>query len=66
MAEFATAKWIKSSQSDQNGACVEIAFDANHTGIRDSKNPHGGHLTTRTVAFGQLVAAIKTGTLDPR
>jgi hypothetical protein len=51
-------RWRKSSLSDGQDTCVELA----HTGeaVRDSKNPAGPALTVSTHA---LLAAIKNGRL---
>lgn len=51
--------WRKSSRSQQQGACVELAttLDA----IRDSKDPEGPVLLVNVPAF---VAAVKAGRFD--
>jgi hypothetical protein len=43
---FSSAVWRKSSRSGSgsNGACVEVALVSAAVGVRDSKNPEGGHL----------------------
>jgi len=55
---FSSAAWRKSSRSGQgsNGACVEVAF-AGAVGVRDSKNPEGGHLV-----FGDSAWRVFAGT----
>jgi hypothetical protein len=39
--DLINARWRKSSRSSDQANCVEIAHVANHTAVRDSKNPHG-------------------------
>ncbi|TDB92481.1 DUF397 domain-containing protein [Actinomadura sp. 7K534] len=52
--------WRKSSKSTtQGGECVEVAALANAIGVRDSKNPEGGHLVLASEAFARLVERIK-------
>ncbi|MFI6048219.1 DUF397 domain-containing protein [Nocardia sp. NPDC051321] len=39
------AEWFKSSYSNPDGDCVEVAFlDSGLIGVRDSKNPNGSAL----------------------
>lgn len=59
--------WRKSNRStNQGGECVEVAALADAIGIRDSKNPAGGHLVVRPTAFAALIQQIKADHLDPR
>ena len=44
--------WRKSSFSSETADCVEVAYGV---GIRDSKNPSGGHLTVPDTALQQLI-----------
>lgn len=52
-----TLRWRKSSHSgDTGGECVEIAaLPTGALAIRDSKNPHGPHLTLTRHAFRTLL-----------
>ncbi|WBB57730.1 DUF397 domain-containing protein [Streptomyces sp. WMMC500] len=57
-------RWISSTYSDgQGGQCVQWAPDhARATGeflVRDSKDPHGPHLTLTREAFAGLVEFAK-------
>lgn len=65
MTDPAFAQWRKSSYSGgESGQCVEVAQAPALVGIRDSKNPHAGHLAVTTSAFGRLIARVKAGDLD--
>ena len=45
---FGSAAWHKSSFSDHNGSCVEVALTAAAVGIRDSKDTGVGPLIARS------------------
>jgi hypothetical protein len=53
------ARWRKSSASDGQDSCVELAHT--RTAVRDSKNPTGPALT---VELTTLVTAVKAGRFD--
>lgn len=53
--------WRKSSRStNQGGECVEVAALSNAIGVRDSKNPQGGHLSLSRENFATLVQRIRS------
>jgi uncharacterized protein DUF397 len=58
--EFGHTQWRTSSFTDQTEACVEIAYphDSPTVGIRDSKNPTGGHLTLPVAVLKHLIRTI--------
>ena len=59
--------WRKSRYSggSENTDCVELTrLDGTEIGVRDSKNPAGGHLSLSPEALGRLLARIKSGDLE--
>jgi hypothetical protein len=59
------SKWRKSSRSgSQGGDCVEVAELSGAIGLRDSKNPGGGHQVVSREAFAGLARWIKRDELD--
>jgi hypothetical protein len=55
-------QWVKSSRSQANGDCVEVATTLDE--VRDSKNPHGPTLRLEPGAFTAFVRAVKSGQFD--
>lgn len=52
--------WFKSSYSGGNETeCVEAAFSASGTGIRDSKRPAGPHLRFAAPAWHAFTTALR-------
>ncbi|MEU4800822.1 DUF397 domain-containing protein [Actinosynnema sp. NPDC023587] len=49
-------RWVKSSSSTNNGACVEVAFAADVVFARDSKSPDAGRLAFTPAAWRALTA----------
>ena len=58
--DLTDAIWTKSSRSNGQSACVEVALLGKPTvPIRDSKNPHGPILVASEAAWGAFVEHIK-------
>ncbi|MGI5324033.1 DUF397 domain-containing protein [Actinomadura nitritigenes] len=53
--------WRKSSYSTEgtSAQCVEVAALSDGIGMRDSKNPEGGHLALAPERFAALVQRLK-------
>ncbi|MEV0390988.1 DUF397 domain-containing protein [Nonomuraea sp. NPDC050643] len=55
-------RWFKSTYSNTNGNCVEVASLASGTvGVRDSKDPQSPVLEFSFDEWAQLLTSIKTG-----
>ncbi|WP_371258601.1 MULTISPECIES: DUF397 domain-containing protein [unclassified Streptomyces] len=52
-------RWVKSSYSNNGGACVEVATLPGAVAVRDSKNPQGPRLTLTRDGFAGLVQLAK-------
>jgi hypothetical protein len=65
MIAFSGAVWRKSSRSNDQGLCVEVADNlAGVVGVRDSKDPRGPVLAVDPVSWGAFVAATRTGRFE--
>ncbi|MBD0738059.1 DUF397 domain-containing protein [Streptomyces sp. CBMA29] len=59
--DLTTATWFKSSYSNGQGECVEIAFVGEAVAMRDSKNPAGPALVFAPGEFGAFVRGVMDG-----
>ena len=56
--------WLKSSRSNQQGECVEVAGNLpGVVAVRDSKDPGGGHQAVAPSTWAAFVRAVKRGAL---
>ncbi|MCG6493064.1 DUF397 domain-containing protein [Kitasatospora sp. A2-31] len=62
--DFQDAKWRKSTYSNGEGDCIEVADGLpGILPVRDSKDPDGPALTFTTSAWQAFIAAIRNGEL---
>ncbi|MCD0453134.1 DUF397 domain-containing protein [Actinocorallia sp. API 0066] len=63
--DFTTATWRKSTHSNADQECVELAKSGHTVGIRDSKTPELGHLELAPSSFRHLLTQTKTTHPNP-
>jgi hypothetical protein len=56
--------WRKSSRTQANGQCVELADLAENVAVRDSKDPSGPVLLFGSADWGSFLESIKRGEVD--
>ena len=65
MTSTAFTRWRKSSRSNGDGNCVEVAHAADGTvGVRDSKNPTGPILTFTPSEWSAFTDGVRDGQFD--
>ena len=64
-AELAGAVWRKSSSSNSQGACVELArLGTGEFAVRNSRNPDGPALIYTRAEIEALIEGVKLGEFD--
>lgn len=56
--------WRKSSYSNEQGACCEVASLDGGRAVRDSKNPTGAALTFTATEWAAFNAGLRAGEFD--
>ncbi|MFF0608050.1 DUF397 domain-containing protein [Nocardia tengchongensis] len=60
--ELPVTNWFKSTYSQAQGECVEVAFlDSGRVGVRDSKNPTSPALTFTPGEWDAFTLGVKDG-----
>ncbi|MFL6123423.1 DUF397 domain-containing protein [Actinophytocola sp.] len=62
---FGSAVWLKSSFSDHNGSCVEVALLGTAVGIRDSKDTGWPHLTVGSAGWAAFIESLRSRRCHP-
>lgn len=56
--DLSRARWRKSTKSQDNGGCVEVADLQQHMAVRDSKDPDGPALIFRGQQWNRFVSRV--------
>jgi hypothetical protein len=57
--------WFKSSRTQNQGQCVEVAWlPDGRVGVRDSKSPDAGHLTFTPAEWDAFTAGVAGGEFE--
>jgi len=57
-------RWLKSQGCNADQSCVEVSWDAEGVGVRDSKHPDGPMLWFDWEEWRAFIDGVKTGEFD--